>query len=158
MGRAPHGVLWVGSVRSWRHFGFTGGLLEVLTAFFVSKLLLCGCVWMRCTNKYKVSEEFWSAVLLSREGSSRRQAKRKKGVKVDLLNNYHLVVLNFGTWHLLWLTINYVSQVESVLPVISLSLSWPTSFFVVFSLPVLLRRGSNRGAWWVHSCQPSSIH
>ena len=56
---------------------------------------------MRCTNKYKASAEFWSAILLSREGSSRRLTKRMKAVNVDLLNNYHLIVLNIATQHTL---------------------------------------------------------
>ena len=68
---------------------FTGGLWEGLTALF-SKLMLYDCVWMRRTNKYEASAEFWSAVLLSSEGSSWRQTKHKKGVNADLLNNYQI--------------------------------------------------------------------
>ena len=79
-------VIYAGSDRGWRHF-------------LVSKLTLYDSVCMRHTNKYKASAEFWSAVLLSHKGSSQRWTKYKKGVNIDLSNNYHLVFLNIRTWH-----------------------------------------------------------
>ena len=93
--QVEHPMVFCGQVprRGWQHFCFERGWQH----FLVSKLTLYDCVWMRCTNKYKASAEVWSAVLLSREGSSQRQTKCKKEVNVDLLNNYHLVVLNIRT-------------------------------------------------------------
>ena len=69
---------------------------------------------MRCTNKYEACVEFWSAVLFSREGSSWRRTKHKKGVNVDLLNNYHLVVLNIRTWQHWNVIVHALTLLDSV--------------------------------------------
>lgn len=42
--------------------------------------------------------------------------------------------------------------------VISLFLSWPMNFSIIFSPPVLLRRGSERVPGWAGGSQPRSLH
>jgi len=82
--------------RSWQHF-------------LVSELMLYDCV----NETYK---RVWNKRGVLIRGSAlpwgkQPETKRKEGVNVDLLNSYHLVVLNIGTWqwfvldfHPLWIT------------------------------------------------------